>query len=247
MKNSLFFLLPICGLLLGCSNSDEGTTTFALPDTLPRVENATFSEPTRIDNPFYGPAEGSTYVYMGGEVGMAPTEEIRIDRRPSTKVVRGVTCMIQHDVVTVDGILLEDTDDWIAQDDNGNLWYFGEFVKNYDEQGNFLDNDGSFEAGVDDALPGYWMPANPMVGMEYYQEYYLGEAEDQAEVLSLSETVTIGLGTYPDCLVTRDINPFENNVYELKYFAPGVGLIKEEKFEDNVMVEVVELIQIQEP
>lgn len=244
MKIPNFFLMPIGALMLGCSNNDEGIMPVALPDILPRVENAAFSEPTGIDNLYFGPPQGTTYVYLGGEVGSPPTEEIRIDRRNSTKVVMGVECIVQHDVVTVDGILLEDTDDWIAQDDSGNLWYFGELVKNYDEQGNFLDNDGSFEAGVDGALPGYWMPANPTVGMEYYQEYYLGEAEDQAEVLSLAETVTIGLGTYTDCIVTRDINPFEANVYEKKYFAPGIGLIKEEKFEDDELVELVELVKI---
>ena len=247
MKNPIMQVLPICSLLFACSNSDEGNLPEALPDTLPNVEGATFSGPTVIDHPYYGPPAGATYVYSGGEVGMPPEEEIRIERLASNKLVMEVPCIVQRDVVWVDGIILEDTEDWIAQDDLGNLWYFGEFVKNYDEEGNFLNNDGSFEAGTDGALPGYWLPATFSVGMEYYQEYYKGIAEDQAEVVATGETVTIGLGTYSDCIITKDINPSEPEVYELKYYAPGIGFIKEEKFEDNVLVETSELTEIISP
>ncbi len=244
MKNLFVYLLSFTVFLQGCSKDENSSNPDALPDNLPKVGEATFSQPTVITNPYYGPPTGKSYIYQGGELGAPPEEEIRIERRTSTKVVMGVTCIIQQDVVRIDDILIEDTDDWIAQDDEGNLWYFGEFVKNYDEEGNFSDNDGSFESGVDGALPGYWFPANPMVGMEYYQEYAVGIAEDRAEVIAVGETVSIGLGTFTDCVVTRDINPFEPKVFENKYYAPGIGFIKEEKFEDNELVETVELIEI---
>jgi hypothetical protein len=158
----------------------------------------------------------------------------------------GITCIIHHDVVYQDGVLIEDTDDWLGQDDSGNLWYFGEAVKNYDDEGNFLDNEGAWEAGVDGALPGYWMPANPEVGDSYYQEYLEGKAEDQAEVLEVGVSVTIGLGTYQNCLVTRDFTLLEPGVYEKKYYAPGIGFIKEEKYEDDTLVEELELFEILE-
>jgi hypothetical protein len=157
--------------------------------------------------------------------------------------VNGITCIIHNDIVYLEGIVIEDTDDWLAQDDAGNLWYMGEFVENYHDDGSFADNEGSWEAGVDDALPGYWMAANPQPGESYMQEYLQGEAEDYAEVVGF-ESVTIVLGTYDNCLVTRDINPFEPDVYELKYYASGIGFIKEEKFDDGVLEEVVELVEI---
>lgn len=231
-------------LRFGCENGNG-----ELPEGLPSFDAANFSNPTNITHPYYGPAADAFYEYEvyeveGGEIGAEAVEQIMIERRTETKEVMGITTVIQRDVVRVDGVIVEDTDDWLAQDDSGNLWYMGELSKNYDEMGNFLGTEGSWEAGVDGALPGYWLPANPFVGQLYYQEYYEGEAEDYAEVVALDETVTIFLGTYENVLVTRDVNPFEPNVYELKYYAPGIGLIKEEAYEDGELVEVVILTGI---
>jgi len=258
MKTTIFTVIVSLFVLSGCDNEDlvnspdtmkfsaskEGNLSSKKKNKLPNVGEATFSNSTIVTNNYYGPSAGKIYVYSGGEVGAANVEVIRIERRTSTKLIMGVTCIIQNDVVSLNNIVIEDTDDWLAQDDNGNLWYFGEFVKNYDGIGNFLDNAGSWEFGVDGALPGYWMPTNPFVGQSYYQEYYKGNAEDRAEVIAVGETVTIGLGTYENCVITRDFTRFEPYVYEKKYFAPGIGLIKEEKFEKKELVEIIELIEI---
>lgn len=231
-------------LRFGCEDGDG-----ELPDGIPVFGDATFSNPTNITHPYYGPAADAFYEYEvyeveDGEWGDEAVENIMIERRSETKEVMGITTVIQHDVVKVDGVIVEDTDDWLAQDDSGNLWYMGELSKSYDEMGNFLGTEGSWEAGVDGALPGYWLPADPFVGQFYYQEFYAGEAEDYAEVIAVDETVTIEMGTYENVLVTRDVNPFEPNVYELKYYAPGTGLIMEEAYEDGELVEVVVLTAI---
>jgi hypothetical protein len=215
-----------------------------LPENLPDFEKANFSNPTAITNPYYGPAVGKTYTYVDGPIGKEPDEEIIIKRRSETKKVAGILCAIHHDVVYKNGVLIEDTDDWVAQDDAGNLWYLGEFVSNYADNGTFEDNDGSWEADVDEAEPGYWMTANPIVGQKYYQEFLKGEAEDEAEVIEVGATVTIPLGTYQSCLVTKDFTKLEPNIYELKYYAPGIGFIKEEKFINDILTEVLYLKKI---
>ena len=79
------------------------------------------------------------------------------------------------------------TDDWYAQDDQGNVWYLGEYVTNY-EDGKVADHAGSFEAGVDGAQAGIAMPAKPEPGLAYRQEYLEGEAEDNGEVIALDLT-----------------------------------------------------------
>ncbi|WP_053975839.1 hypothetical protein [Mangrovimonas xylaniphaga] len=245
MKKVLL-LFTIFASLLACSNDDDSSTpSNNIPDDLPDVSQVTFTSPTTITNNYFGPqTTGTIYVYEAGDIGEEPEEEIRIEIRTNTKTVMGVTCFIQHDVVYKDGILIEDTDDWIAEDDNGNLWYFGESVKNYDDDGDFEDNDGSWEAGIDDALPGYWLPIAPYVGLTYHQEYWEDEAEDYAEVLSTNETVTIDLGTYQNCLMTKDENPFETGEYEIKYYAPDIGFIKEEKYVNGALVEMEQLVEI---
>lgn len=236
-------------IFFNCDEDGNGNGDGEIPEDLPDVEEAEFSNPTNITNPYYGPPEGHIYEYQGfelenGELPDEPSEVIFIERRTETKVVMGITSIIQRDYVMEDGVILEDTDDWLAQDDDGNLWYMGELSKNYDEEGNFIGTEGSWEAGVDGALPGYWLPADPVVGQVYYQEWYEGEAEDFAEVIAINETVVTDLGTFENVLVTKDINPFEEDVYELKYYAPGTGLILEEKYEEGELVEVVYLTGI---
>lgn len=231
-------------LRFGCEDGNG-----ELPDGIPSFDAAAFSDPTNITNPYYGPPSDAIYEYEvyeveDGEWGDEPEETVLIERRTSTKEVMGITTVIQHDVVFVDGVIIEDTDDWLAQDDDGNLWYMGEYSESYDEMGNFLGTEGSWEAGVDGALPGYWLPGNPVVGQFYYQEYYAGEAEDYAEVIALGETVEVNGIIYENVMITRDVNPFEPEVYELKYYAHGTGLIMEEAYEEGELVEVVILIGI---
>ncbi|MBT8295320.1 MAG: hypothetical protein KJO51_02790, partial [Gramella sp.] len=230
-------------IFFNCEDTDDGHIV------LPDFEESVFSDPTNITNPYYGPPAGHIYEYEGyeiedGEMSEEPVERIFVERKIETKNILGIETVIQRDYVLEDGIIIEDTDDWLAQDDEGNLWYMGELSLNYDDEGNFLDTDGSWETGVDGALPGYWLPANPVIGEKYYQEFYEDEAEDWAEVIALDETVILDIGSFDNVLVTKDVNPFEPGVYELKYYAPGTGFLKEEKYEDGELVEIVFLVGI---
>ena len=81
--------------------------------------------------------------------------------------------------------------------------------------------EGSFKAGVDGALPGILIPADPEPGMAYRQEYYAGEAEDNGAVLSVEELVEVPYGQFDAALLTRDTIALEPDVAALKFFAPG--------------------------
>ena len=89
-----------------------------------------------------------------------------------------------RDRVTWTASWWRDTHDWYAQDDDGNVWYMGEEVINYeyDDDGNLLgtNSDGAWEAGVDGAQPGIIMWAAPQVGRSYYQEFYEGRGRGHA-------------------------------------------------------------------
>jgi hypothetical protein len=115
-------------------------------------------------------------------------------------------------------------DHWYAQDAEGNIWYLGEDTTEY-EDGELKDTEGSWEAGVDGAQPGILLPADPKVGMTYRQEYYEGEAEDAAEVLSLDETANVPYGDFDHVLMTRDFTPLTPDLVEQKFYARGVGLV----------------------
>jgi hypothetical protein len=132
--------------------------------------------------------------------------------------------------VTVDGELVEDTLDWYAQDAAGNVWYFGEEVKDY-EDGRVVSTAGSWEAGVDGALPGIAMPASPRPGETFRQEYFAGEAEDMFEILAVDASIDTPTGTFTDALLTRDWTPLEPGVAEEKLYVAGIGKVAERQVE----------------
>jgi hypothetical protein len=105
---------------------------------------------------------------------------------------------------------------------DGNIWYLGEDTKEY-ANGAVVSTEGSWEAGVDGAQAGIVLPASPEVGMTYRQEYYAGEAEDRAKVLSLDEHVEVPYGTFDGCLQTEDSTALDPDVLEHKYYCRDVG------------------------
>jgi len=181
-----------------------------------------------VDNPYLPFVPGSRWSYEETN-GDGETEHIEVVVLDETRQIAGITATVVRDTVTLDGVLVEDTHDWFAQDTEGNVWYLGEDVDNYDEQGELVDHEGSFEHGVDGAFGGIVMLADPQVGDAYRQEFYPGEAEDLGEVIRTGETVSVPFGAFEDVLVTRDWNPLEPEVVEEKWYAPGVGLVYETK------------------
>lgn len=178
------------------------------------LDPADFS--STIDHPYWPMKPGSTWVYREG----ANRVEITVADR--TREIMGIEARVVHDVVTEDGKLVEDTLDWYAQDRWGNVWYLGEATTEY-EQGKPPSTAGSWEAGVDGAQPGILLPAKPEPGMAYRQEYYEGEAEDRARIISVEQQASVPFGSFDHVVLTEDMTPLEPGLVERKYFAQGVG------------------------
>ena len=179
---------------------------------------------TRIDNLFFPLVPNTTYVYVGTKDGSAARDEFQVTRR--TKVIMGVTCREVRDRGFVGGVLAEDTLDWFAQDNHGNVWYFGEDTKEFDANGNVISTEGSWQAGVNGAQPGIVMEADPRVGDTYQQEFSAGIAEDMATVLALNKTVNVPFGSFKGCLETEEFTPLEPGAIEHKFYARGVGFVQ---------------------
>lgn len=153
------------------------------------------------------------------------TERIEVDVTEDRRTVLGVETVVVHDVVSIEGEIIEDTYDWFAQDDVGNVWYFGEDATEYD--GDEVSKAGSWEAGVDGAYPGIIMLADPVVGTAYREEFYEGEAEDMAAVVAVNGSVETPLGAFDELVVTINWTPLEPDVVEGKSYAAGVGVVSE--------------------
>jgi hypothetical protein len=139
---------------------------------------------------------------------------------------------VVHDTATFNGELIEETEDWFAQDSDGNVWYMGEQTTAYDP-GMPPSTVGSWEAGVDGALPGILMLAHPKVGQQYRQEYYAGEAEDYAIITSLDESASVPAGDYTGCFKIDERSVIEPDAQEFKYYCEGVGNVLVEEAGDR--------------
>jgi hypothetical protein len=210
----------------GSDGSSSSDASAEAPDDLPQgaadhvsLDPADFT--TEIDNPWWPMSPGSKWLYDEVEDGERLSVEVTVT--DETKIVDGIEARVVHDVVsTADGEPVEVTDDYYAQDADGNVWYLGEKTAEY-KNGKPVSTAGSFEAGADGAEAGVIMPADPQPGLEYREEYYPGEAEDAAKVLSLDEQAKVPAGHYTDALMTSNVNPLEPKVQEYKFYARGVG------------------------
>ena len=176
---------------------------------------------TEIDHPYWPMKPGTRWTYREVADGTA-MDVVVVVTGQTKKLANGVTARVVRDTVHVAGSIVEDTVDWYAQDSVGNLWYLGEDTAEF-EHGKIVSRGGSFEAGVDGALPGIMIPADPAPGMKYRQEYYAGEAEDNGEVLSTAELAQVPAGRYRQALLTKDTIAIEPDVQEYKLYARGVG------------------------
>jgi membrane-associated phospholipid phosphatase len=209
-------LVPLLLLVPGCG-SDEDSAGPPLPQADDPVELDATDFVARIDNPHWPMEPGMRWVFRGS--GGERVEIVVTERR---KQIHGIGATVVHDVESEDGEVVEDTYDWFAQDRWGNVWYLGEDTKEY-ENGKVISRKGSWEHGVDGAQGGIVMPARPKVGMSFRQEYYEGEAEDRAEIMSVDEQATVPFGSFEGLVMTKDTTPLEPTILERKYYAKGIG------------------------
>jgi hypothetical protein len=177
-----------------------------------------------VDNPFFPLTPGTRWEMRAN--GDAAGEVTITQVTHHTKTIMGIKCVVVHDEVRTDGEVTESTQDWYAQDADGNVWYMGEQTAEY-KNGQVTTRAGSWEAGVGGAVPGIIMAAQPVVNLTYRQEFLKGEAEDLAKVVDLSSTARTAFRTFSGTLVTQDWSPLEPKQIEDKFYASGVGLVME--------------------
>ncbi|MEZ4218575.1 MAG: hypothetical protein R3E88_19020 [Myxococcota bacterium] len=178
-----------------------------------------------VSNPYTPFTVGSVWTYQ--KQTSEGLEEIVFEILPDTRDFDGIVATSIRDRVTLDGVVVEDTTDWVAQDVDGNVWYLGEIAQNF-EDGRLADLSGSWEIGKEGAKPGFWMIASPQVGQFYRQEWLPGDAEDMVEVISVDATgYTFPFANGSPVLQTRDYLPSEPGKYEYKFYVPGVGMVLE--------------------
>lgn len=213
---------------------------FALPPPLPAPSEFV----PRVDNQWFPLPPGKTYDYRGRKDGARTHDHVAVFA--ATKTIQGIRATVVSDkLYESEGRrwrIEERTRDWYAQDRRGNVWYLGENTAEIGPGGGVVSREGSWQAGVDGARAGIFMPAHPRRGQTGIQEMLKGEAEDHFRVLSLSARVTTPAASSRHALLTREWTPLEPGVVDHKLYVKGFGTVLEETVKGGE--EVNELVEV---
>jgi hypothetical protein len=188
-----------------------------------------FTHPTTIDNPLFPLKPGTEWVYEGTvtEGGESTPHRVVFTVSSLTKEIDGVVTRVIWDRDFGDGVLEESELAFFAQDDDGNLWRFGEYPEEF--------SDGKFEAapsvwitGMQGARAGLYMLDHPRVGDAYVQglarsiEFY-----DVARVHATDLRTCVPAGCFTKVMRTNETSPLDPaGGIQTKFYAPGVGLVR---------------------
>ena len=239
-------LLVVALMLSACSgdgDSDESSGPSAIPQPtqaqlaasglakLPlaaeseRVDVAapSFSHPTEVTNPLF-PISDLHSAILNGKVEGKPfhTETTLL---PGTRIIEStlgepVETLVSQYAAFLDGRIEEVALDYYAQADDGSVWYFGEDVFNYNEDGVIGDTDGTWLSGKE-GPPAMIMPADPQVGDVHRPENIPGLVFEEVAVKAVDETVDGPQGPVEGALIGEELH--DDGTFSDKTFAPGYG------------------------
>jgi hypothetical protein len=251
---AFFAILSVVVLVLGgLLGGDAARGATVLPD----FSAATFTPGAAIDNPYFPLVPGTVRRYEANlldpdEPGEEPEALVIEDTVTSEfETVNGVQARVVRAREWIDDLLVEDTRDFYAQDTAGNVWYLGEDTTayEYDDEGNLIGTStaGGWRAGVNGAQAGHIMPADPILGLNYFQEHAPADgAMDEATIVGFRDSVTVPAGTFSNVLDTLEFTTLEEDSEEHKLYAAGVGLvlIEEDLDDEGVPLNPIPLVSV---
>jgi hypothetical protein len=197
----------------------------------------------RIDNPWFPLKPGTVLTSKGESDGTPITDVFTVTQR--TKTIKGVRATVIDDRVLTHGRVTERTSDWYAQDTGGNVWYLGENTATYKADGAVRSHEGSWQAGVNGAIAGIFMPAHPKVGQSAEQEYYAGHAQDTFKILRFNVRAHTPGASSRHAMLVQETTPLEPGVLDHKVYVRGIGTVREETVKGGN--ERLELISVRRP
>jgi hypothetical protein len=228
----------MCGLLAGCGGSASGP---AAPQTAQaskaaqsapasqQAGNGRFSQPLAVDNPMFPLAVGTQFSYQGKIVqdGESKPHTVTFTVTDLSKMVDGVQTVVAWDRDFLEGKLQEQELAFFAQDDQGNVWNFGEYPEEY-EAGKFTGAPSTWIRGVDGAYGGIHMLSQPRAGMKYREGLVPAiEFDDVSVVTRTGQQTCLAGHCYQQVLVVDETSPNDpTSGHQIKYYSPPTGLIQ---------------------
>jgi hypothetical protein len=251
MKTTRFSLNPL--LLLA------GALAMALPSTRAVVPGGTptFSNSLEITNAFSPFQVGGTKVFTGTDTGQ---RTVAVDlylagTRSFAFNGKTVECRILREINFERGELIESTDNYFAQADDGTVYYFGEVVDNY-ENGVIVDHHGSWLVGGrtldsdppaeevgNETDPNVFMPATPEPGDKFKPEDLLPIVDETGEIIAIDKRVITPAARYKDAIIVRETSQLTPDV-ERKWYVSGVGVVKVRGKKELLLLSASTLVQV---
>ena len=204
---------------------------FVPEERLEKLDITKFTRPTAITNKWLPMKPGTRYIYDGTTVeddGKVVPHRIIITITDLVKFIAGVKTLVSYDLDYAKGVLEEAELAFYAQDDDGNVWRFGEYPEEYD--GKKFVKAPAWLAGIQNARAGIMMKADPKLGTPSYSQGYGPEVNwtDRGQVHQMGQEVLVGGTRHSDVLAIKETSNLEEAVgaAQLKYYAAGIGNIK---------------------
>lgn len=220
--------------------------------TIPPV----FSNPLSITNEFHPFQPGGLKIFTGMDDGKRATavDQYLTETREFSWNQTKVECRILREFAFEAGELIEVSDNYFAQADDGTVFYFGEVVDNY-EDGVIVDHGGSWLVGgatlptdpinAGNAIdPTVFMPANPELGDTFKPEDLFPIVDETGKVIAANEKVRVPADRYEGAIIVKESSQL-SPATERKWYAPGVGVVKVKGKNEILRLEASTLVQVE--
>lgn len=206
-----------------------------------------FSEPLDIDNEYnpFVPFRIKVYELVKGKGDKFAIDVFRGGTRTIEIDGEDVECAIMEEWAIEDGEIVEISENYFAQSDDGTVYYCGEIVNHY-EGGELTGHGGSWIVGgpkgsdpdetATASAPAVFMPADPEVGDEWKSEDIPDAGiEEFNTAVAFHRTVRVPAGRFRRVLQVKGETPAVEN----KWYAPDIGFIQsKETGETMALVEI---------
>ena len=245
------FIIPLTLVILLITVACGGGSTSATPDPqLDAFDPANFTDSTTIDNTWFPLKPGDQWTYQGftqEEDGTNVPHRIIFTVTDLTKEINGVQTVVIWERDYSSDELVEAEVAFFAQDDDGVVWRLGEYPEEY-ENGEIIDTPAWIPPN-EGAAPGIYMPPNPQAGTPSFPQGWGPAVDwtDRGQIVKMGDETCVPADCYQDVMIIEEFSEAEPNAYQLKYYAPGVGIVRvgwrgEDASKENL--ELVEFIQL---
>jgi hypothetical protein len=207
-----------------------------------------FSRSTTVDNKWLPLVPGTQSVYEGHTVEDRKRipHKVVITVTDLVKVIAGVPVVVTHELDISDGVVEEQELMFLAQDDDGNVWHFGQLRETYDEQ-EFVGGRAFMPGLPEGAKAGIMMPADPREGTPSFSQGFAPPPynwSDRGRVRKAGEATTVPAGSFDDVLLVEEWSDSEEWASQLKYHAAGVGVVRVGWLGNDPVKEELELVKV---